>query len=502
VRVDRLTTGRRRRRCCPRQPAALACWLQQLPAANRSTAAAMAVSVVGNAGIEWQIAAVCLVGIIMFTIALETGIHKLEHSLHEYPHYMHMVEAVYREVMILGLISYGIFMLEQYKVLDISQDGQLTWVVCFEFSHILLFYMALFFVAKSYIIMRVCQSSSKQWDRLNHESFAETLRAFEGRGEVSYAEKVLGKCKRVSIGDASAQRQDLTWQLIALNFVRICKIPIKNFDVAKYMRKSLSKKVAHKIHVPVITWITTGGALVILFVLWGYSYGCERQECVKAFKEDYEGDAGGNMSAGGRRALGAGAGGSAEYDEDTSRVLIYMFGGIGWLMLFLMYGIARWTAWREMAFFRLDLGWTEDDQARAIYKRLKSELELLAEEAMNNDSLFELPEMREGAEESNWEKFLDQAADSLILLNCFYLAIYILQIMAAMGWTGWSIGIKVAANIFCVFPVITNLAYFGPAILKSHSVLESIKSVDPEVVCVCCAPPCMPSLHRSLPCSR
>ena len=84
------------------------------------------VSVVGNAAIEWPITSVCLVGIILFTVVFETAAHKLEHSLEEYPHYLHMVDSVYREVMILGLISYTIFMLEQYSVLDTGNPDQVS----------------------------------------------------------------------------------------------------------------------------------------------------------------------------------------------------------------------------------------------------------------------------------------------------------------------------------------------------------------------------------------
>ena len=41
---------------------------------------------------------------------------------------------------------------------------------------------------------------------------------------------------------------------------------------------------------------------------------------------------------------------------------------------------------------------------------------------------------------------LDVVADSVILLNCFYIAFYILQVFKAVGATSWGLGYQIAAH--------------------------------------------------------
>ena len=48
-----------------------------------------------------------------------------------------MLQHVIKEVMILGLISFSLFMLEQFEVLNLSDEGHKKWVIGFEFREAL-----------------------------------------------------------------------------------------------------------------------------------------------------------------------------------------------------------------------------------------------------------------------------------------------------------------------------------------------------------------------------
>eukprot|EP01047_Picozoa_sp_COSAG01_P007527 COSAG01_NODE_287_length_19408_cov_231.791703_11_plen_200_part_00 len=137
----------------------------------------MAVSVLGNAGIEWQLVAVCIAGIIAFTLLLEVSKEKLEHyiKMHYPPHFFSMLQQVYHEVMLLGIISYALFMLEQLEAFNLKDGNQLAWVVGFEFSHVLLFWMALLFIFKSFAVMVICTKSSREWDKRERVPFSTSL---------------------------------------------------------------------------------------------------------------------------------------------------------------------------------------------------------------------------------------------------------------------------------------------------------------------------------------
>ena len=73
-------------------------------------------------------------------------------------------------------------------------------------------------------------------------------------------------------------------------------------------------------------------------------------------------------------------------------------------------------------------------------------------------------------------------ADSLILLNCFYLALYILQTSWAVAWTSWPFWLRAMAHMALIMPVVINISFIGPAILKASSVLHAIRHVDADVV--------------------
>ena len=73
-----------------------------------------AVAVLGNPSVDFFAAAVCIAAIVLFTVVFEEGLHRLEHKLIGYPLYKSMLETMIKELMILGLISFSLFMLEQF----------------------------------------------------------------------------------------------------------------------------------------------------------------------------------------------------------------------------------------------------------------------------------------------------------------------------------------------------------------------------------------------------
>lgn len=193
-------------------------------------------------------------------MCFEISLERLEESLEEYPLYAEMLHHVIKEVMILGVISYTLFMLNQFHVFDLSNDNHLTWIVGFEFSHILLFWMALVFIFKSFLIIQVCSFSSRQWSRLQCETFEQTLERFAPRvgspsaggsdrakreiadlggtaiGCRGCLRRIRGNCVRVNASIGSPAKQDIIWQLMAMEFCKRVKMTHTDFDFARYMR--------------------------------------------------------------------------------------------------------------------------------------------------------------------------------------------------------------------------------------------------------------------------
>ena len=72
---------------------------------------------------------------------------RLDRKLKDTP-YKEMVDKIYRELTILGLISFGVFL-----TLQSGSERNTDYLLAFEFSHIVIFFAALCFVASAVFMM-------------------------------------------------------------------------------------------------------------------------------------------------------------------------------------------------------------------------------------------------------------------------------------------------------------------------------------------------------------
>lgn len=68
-----------------------------------------------------------------------------------------MVQKIYKELMLMGIVSFTIVMVEANK----AATNHTEWILGIDFSHIVLFYIAIFFVFHAFYIMWISYSSSK-----------------------------------------------------------------------------------------------------------------------------------------------------------------------------------------------------------------------------------------------------------------------------------------------------------------------------------------------------
>lgn len=383
-----------------------------------------AVAILGSPVVDFTLVAVCIAAIVAFTIAFEIGLGNLERKLESYPLYDEMLQHVIKEVMILGLISFSLFMLEQFEVVNLSDEAQKKWVIGFEFSHILIFYMAVFFIAKSAVVVRVCSFSSRQWSRLQHETFDQTLDRFAPRCDTCDISSprvvqppgictiLSGSCTRVMASHGDPAKQDMIWQLMALEFNMRVRMTHPDFDFARYMRVALRKTVAHAMHITWQIWFVCAVTLVTLFAAWGHVMGCEEGTSFRyrrqlggaddlsaeVLYQCAEPELATNTSC--RRMLGA-AGPKPKLDPDSAYTAAVCFCIFGWVLTSIQYFIAwRMEVHEEMHNFEA-LGLTETDESgkkkklegkelldRAIecHKELKSKLKILADRVDGDDS--------------------------------------------------------------------------------------------------------------------
>ena len=63
------------------------------------------------AHMDWFIVTACMIGLVIFTMVLEHGLHVTEHSLRMHPAFLKMLSKMYKELMILGFVSFFLLLI-------------------------------------------------------------------------------------------------------------------------------------------------------------------------------------------------------------------------------------------------------------------------------------------------------------------------------------------------------------------------------------------------------
>ena len=126
-----------------------------------------------------------------------------------------MLSKVYKELMILGFISFVLLMIRQFA------DLPLTQLLMFELSHVWIFLVAVFFVVHAIIFMLLVRKVKRHWDATAHMEVPELLqKCVLHRGGCPPDTGVLpgvGKGgKRASVDDACAHSQPT---------LHVCQVP-------------------------------------------------------------------------------------------------------------------------------------------------------------------------------------------------------------------------------------------------------------------------------------
>lgn len=98
--------------------------------------------------------------LVVFTLLWEYLTQFLEARVHNHHAYQELLERVFKELTLLGLLSFALFVVQDSLSVEISH----SLLVSFEFAHYLIFFMALIFVLFALVSMRGCLATKRQWD--------------------------------------------------------------------------------------------------------------------------------------------------------------------------------------------------------------------------------------------------------------------------------------------------------------------------------------------------
>ena len=118
-----------------------------------------------------------LVAIIVFTILYEWATEALEHHLEETP-YFKIVNQVYKELTVMGIISFSIFLMHQTS--DILTGNPVAFLA-FEYAHIFIFFNALMIIIVAIYLCAQNVLAREQYMKTDMQTIEEVRRTVHAR---------------------------------------------------------------------------------------------------------------------------------------------------------------------------------------------------------------------------------------------------------------------------------------------------------------------------------
>ncbi|KAE8907644.1 hypothetical protein PF005_g19048 [Phytophthora fragariae] len=240
---------------------------------------------VGQAVEFWRV--LVHLSILAFCLVLfEKALHRMEHRFPASDKYQHMLKKVYRELMVLGLISLGLKILKENPDIDSESKTMLA----FQVADLTIFFLALALILQSTCVFLLLRNQN---DRADRADLIRTLDLVELVDSVDDTKDSVPSFIRTLLCCGRApKKKTVVKKLVALRllrrlFLRRFGFP-QLFPFSKYLSRAQANQISHMIEVEPSMWV------VLLAVAWGI---CgllnvlkaldadmpERQELVEAF---------------------------------------------------------------------------------------------------------------------------------------------------------------------------------------------------------------------------
>ncbi|KAG7397831.1 hypothetical protein PHYBOEH_012093 [Phytophthora boehmeriae] len=199
--------------------------------------------------------------ILAFCLVLfEKGLHRLEHKFPPSEKYQHMLKKVYRELMVLGLLSLGLKVIKETPDIDAYSKTMLA----FQVADLTIFFLALALILQStavFLLLRHQNNRADQAELITTEDLAVAISSPEGHGyhEATFFHKLF--CCGRSAKSKAIDKELIELRLLRRLFLRRYGLP-QLFPFSKYLSRAQANQILHMIEVEPSMW------LLLLAVAW------------------------------------------------------------------------------------------------------------------------------------------------------------------------------------------------------------------------------------------
>jgi hypothetical protein len=183
--------------------------------------------------------------VIAFLIAAEMITGVLEYTVHDSPLYTKMILKIYKMLMFLGIISFTLLLLQ-----SVSHPSHelLTYLKAIDFAHIILFFVALFFVFHVLYLMYVGTTISKMYRYLHKERYDALLSMVNDLKDNTWNRMIY------NINPFSFLRQKVKFKIIHSLFRDNYSLP-ETFDFSSYLNGCFEGYALRIIDIGIYGWV-------------------------------------------------------------------------------------------------------------------------------------------------------------------------------------------------------------------------------------------------------
>ena len=205
--------------------------------------------------IDARLLALSMAILLVIVLSIEHGVKTIEKRLDDHVKYLVMLRKVYSELMIMGIISFGVLLLHDIIAVPLSS---VFWVH-FELVHVGMFAAAVFYVIHAFVFMRVTEATRSSWVGYEQTSAEELImlaekRDSEGASKPMWKRWMCGRGKLSAAMEFHAARNHITSTLL---------LP-SDFWFARYMRGVLADVIIEQMEIKIFSWA------LALSILCGY----------------------------------------------------------------------------------------------------------------------------------------------------------------------------------------------------------------------------------------
>jgi len=229
--------------------------------------------------LDFKITLYCFVLVVAFVIAAEYVLGVLEYFLEGSRLYSQMIEKIYKELMLMGMLTFCVMM---YEAVPRNEEDveEREWMESIDFSHVYLFFVTFFFVMHAFYLMVKSVSAVSEYRLMYSEKtdlMIENLQNLKSSwwGSFLFNLKMLPFC---------STRYHVEFSLTQSLFTKLYRLP-EDVDFPYYLSGCFDRFALRTINRSMFTWIVLLFFVVLNYVSIKYNLTVTAFEMVYGYLE-------------------------------------------------------------------------------------------------------------------------------------------------------------------------------------------------------------------------